>query len=92
MRAWQHRCETWAERNLGLGRWDFGFSVGQAKLGVFPEATMPCPILRRNLPIAARPDGPPFLSGCCAVHCARNLVERLFNGTTPYQVLRFRMM
>jgi hypothetical protein len=31
MRAWQHRWETWAGRNLGLERWDFAFGVGQAR-------------------------------------------------------------
>jgi hypothetical protein len=42
--------------------------LAQAKPGVFPEATMPCPILRRNLPMAIAPIGPlsagsQFLSG-----------------------------
>jgi hypothetical protein len=31
--------------------------LAQGKPGVFPEATMPCPILRRNLPMAARSPG-----------------------------------
>jgi hypothetical protein len=31
MRAWQHRWETWAGRNLGLERWDLAFGVGQAR-------------------------------------------------------------
>jgi hypothetical protein len=52
MRAWQHRWETWAGQNLGFERWNF--LLAQGKPGVFPEATMPCPILRRSLPMAAR--------------------------------------
>jgi hypothetical protein len=46
MRAWQHRWETWAGWNLGLERWDL--LLAQGKPGVFPEATMPCPILRQT--------------------------------------------
>jgi hypothetical protein len=46
MRAWQHRWEAWAGWNLGLERWDL--LLAQGKPSVFPEATMPCPILRQN--------------------------------------------
>jgi hypothetical protein len=58
MRAWQRRWETWAGWNLGLERWDL--LLAQGKPGVFPEATMPCPILRRNLPTAIRLIGTHF--------------------------------
>jgi hypothetical protein len=52
----------------------------QGKPGVFPEATMPCPILRQNLPMAARnPDAAKrnpgtiaptgrLIPGCTALH------------------------
>jgi hypothetical protein len=59
--------------------------LAQGKPGVFPEATMPCPILRRNLPMAARsPDAAKRNPGTIAPAgrlipvCAEPVIGRAF--------------
>src|SRR5258708_5375174 len=87
MRAWQHRWETWAGRNLGLERWDTAFGAGQAKRLSRSDHT-----LSDSATKLADGSSPDRLLRGVAQSTARATSSTGFNESRPTRSCVFRML